>query len=69
MGHFRNRLNLKKHSPDFEIFMDRNQTFKEKERLLKYKAVQWEEGKEISNLGLIYRIYVEMKRYLNVNIH
>lgn len=55
MGHFRNRLNLKEHSSDFEIFTDRNQIFKEKERLLKYKAVRWEEGKEIScNLSLLY---------------
>lgn len=35
--------------------MDWNQIFKEKERLLKYKAVHWEEGKDIScDLGLLY---------------
>lgn len=55
MGHFGYRLDLKEHSPDFEILMDRNQIFKEKERLLKYKAVQWEEGKDFScDLGLLY---------------
>lgn len=32
MGHFRDRVNLKELFPDLEIFMDRNQIFKEKRK-------------------------------------
>lgn len=54
MGHFGNRLNLKEHSPDFEIFMDRNQIFQRKERLLKYKLFRGKKEKTSVVISVSY---------------
>lgn len=48
MGHFRNRLNLKAYSPDLEIFMDGNQTVKEKERLHQSKLFSENKKKSVT---------------------
>lgn len=72
MGHFRNRLNLKAHSPDLEIFMNGNQIFqrKKKDHLnTKLFSGNKEKKNQLQSQSLIYRIYVDTERLLNVSIH